>query len=392
MKENKKMKKLPAASGKANGHEWINTDTALQNTPLSPKLSPFTLIELLVVIAQYCRNHVKVLYDRIGMQAAGGGALAGNTVNAMNTMNMSAPQKPAMWQKNNKYCTSLRPTGRTSRLTQSSSSHLHTPKAFFTQSAFTLIELLVVIAIIAILAAMLMPALQQAREAAKKADCVSRMKTLGTKFQMYADSQGDWFPYADSGTPKWFSWPMALETSSGRFANLQRAKEHAPSGSSLEWFYKQKYKNVWKDYHCPQQNLMIFESINNLNLGSYVTSYVVNGAVLGGPDQNNGLPLKIVKIIKPGTVGLLCDSIIVQPNTSSYISTAVSRATGLDSEAAQPGFGLIHADTCNILYTDGHVGNTPRAKRLPIAMTESSPYLVHPTRGRGPTNWLLPRN
>ena len=49
--------------------------------------------------------------------------------------------------------TSSRPSGRTSRLTQSSSSHLHTPKAFFTQSAFTLIELLVVIAIIAILAA-----------------------------------------------------------------------------------------------------------------------------------------------------------------------------------------------------------------------------------------------
>ena len=38
---------------------------------LSSKLSPFTLIELLVLTAQYCRNHVKVLYDRIGMQAAG---------------------------------------------------------------------------------------------------------------------------------------------------------------------------------------------------------------------------------------------------------------------------------------------------------------------------------
>ena len=39
------------------------------------KHSSFTLIELLVVIAQYCRNHVKVLYNRTGMQAAGGGAL-----------------------------------------------------------------------------------------------------------------------------------------------------------------------------------------------------------------------------------------------------------------------------------------------------------------------------
>jgi len=49
-------------------------------------------------------------------------------------------------KKFDKNCTSLRPTGRTSRLTQSNSSHLH----IFTQSAFTLIELLVVIAIIVI--------------------------------------------------------------------------------------------------------------------------------------------------------------------------------------------------------------------------------------------------
>ena len=53
------------------------------NTPLflkakgsaREKLSLFTLIELLVLTAQYCRNHVKVLYDRIGMQAAAGGRL-----------------------------------------------------------------------------------------------------------------------------------------------------------------------------------------------------------------------------------------------------------------------------------------------------------------------------
>ena len=78
------------------------------------------------------------------------------------------------------------------------------------KQAFTLIELLVVICIIAILAAMLLPALQSARESASTATCVSNLGQFGKAFQMYTTNFNDYMPAIPG------SWDRALTEALGQ--------------------------------------------------------------------------------------------------------------------------------------------------------------------------------
>ncbi len=78
------------------------------------------------------------------------------------------------------------------------------------RSGFTLVELLVVIAIIGILIAMLLPAIQAARESARRANCASNLRQLAIGVNTYAERNAEQLPPNNVNSHSWIAlmWPV----------------------------------------------------------------------------------------------------------------------------------------------------------------------------------------
>ena len=195
---------------------------------------------------------------------------------------------------------------------------------------FTLIELLVVIAIIAVLMAILMPALNRAREQGKRASCLSNVKQMGLAWIMYADDNDGKIVSGNTSTGGhnkdgtcWVYWP-------GRDASEESQIEGIKTGLLFP------YCPSLKLYKCPT------------GVRGEVVTYAIVDA-MNGHDAIPGAEGQILKsrqqIRRPGERAVFVDEGRLSPS---------SWTVNYDKEQWWDGITVRHGDGTNFSFADGH--------------------------------------
>jgi prepilin-type N-terminal cleavage/methylation domain-containing protein/prepilin-type processing-associated H-X9-DG protein len=197
---------------------------------------------------------------------------------------------------------------------------------------FTLIELLVVIAIIAILASMLLPALKNARESAKKIDCTNRLKNTGSAFLMYSSDWEGYLPAIAPGNNSYNGWWIALGSYLGY-------KDWELGTYPCGCFDPTLFWCPSADQDATPVNATLFPGIRGYGRGRYITA----------PISTNYFDIldeyqKITKANNPSMRILAGDS------------TGFSFGGYWDFDNDSDGYMFRrHGNVINILYVDGHV-------------------------------------